>query len=223
MATTYPASASTVGDLQSQLLRRCGRRSSADPLADDVLTEMDMAQRRLERDSFKPWFLLSEMRTAVTIPNEERLAVPEDFLEEVEEGSLWRYDPAAIPALSELKKTDYDLLVAQYPIPGLPLKYSLTDNYFRLRPVPDAIYQIQCQFYISHALPSTLFGGPNAWTAFAPDWLISETGRVIASTYIRDQELAAIFASEAQMARARCYKETIQRTEANYNRQMGDD
>ena len=211
------------------LLARLGQRGNDAVLKAAAVTEMALMQENLERQAFKPWFLLSELRTVDTSANEERIALPDDFLEEPEEGAVWLLQPDnATTPKKELIKTDYDVALQRFPIPAIPRFYSLGGNYLRIHPTPDAVYTLQTQFYVKQTQLTDVYGSAdglltNNWLTYASDWLMAETGALLAATYTRDTELATIFQAQASVAHKRCYTETIQRQEANYNRQMGDD
>lgn len=210
------------------LLSRLGQRQTDTVLQAAAVSEMNAAQERMEHEKFKPWFLLSEQKDVLTVAGEERLAVPSDFLEECEEGTLWRYDATLAQPYVDLKKDDYDNAKARYPNAGKPLRYSLSGNYFRLHPTPDAAYTIRSMFYVKQPVIPEAYGVPglvttNAWLTFASDWLIAETGLVLAKYYTRDTDAATHFGNDLVVARNRCHTETVARMEANYSRQMGED
>ena len=216
----------TRDDAVELILARLGQRQNDAALQAAAVLEMNLAQKQLERGAFKPWFLLSELRDVVTEAGEERIALPTDYLQESENGALWLVQNGV---RAELRKTDYDLGLQQYPLPGVPKKYSLNGRYLRLHPTPDDIYSLQSQFFVSQpqitvAYNATTHGtDTNAWLTYAEDWLIAETGKALAATYTRDTELAAIFGGMAAEARTRIMTETVAREEVNYQRSMGDD
>lgn len=210
------------------LLSRLGQRGNDAVLKAAAVLELAFAQERLEGDKFKAWFLLSEMQDSVTTAGEERMPLPTGFLQEPDAGAMWRLTGVTAAPRVELLKTDYDLGVARYPTSGKPVKYSLSGKYFRLHPTPDAVYNLQSQFYVRDTALTDVYGSAdgaatNEWLTNASDWLIAETGYILATTYTRDKEAAQAFAEARTLARARVYTETVARIEANYSRQMGDD
>lgn len=196
---------------------RLGNRTDTG-IDDRINAELDMAQYELERfGDFTPWFLLSETATYTTTVGERRVPIPTDMLQEYEEGALfYNYAP--------LTKHDYDALVARFTDEeGAPQAYALVDDYFILFPLPDDAYVLDMKYYRQDAVPSSVAAdGENKWLKNAADWLLAKTGVAIAR-FIKDEGAAALFASDEQQATARVYKQHIDRTERNTDRQMGDD
>src|SRR5688572_10013846 len=90
------------------------------------------AQEELERQDFLPWFLRTEVTMTTTTPDEERVAVPVDFIREWEEGELERITDEG--ELVPLSKDTLTVLRAQFRgrDPGAPTWYTLDNKYFRL-------------------------------------------------------------------------------------------
>lgn len=199
--------------------QRLGNRPDMDA---HILAEMQFVQATLlEGGATLPWFLLTEVATATTIAAEERLPVPSDFLrEDAELGGLWRYDVTQDKPWIELKKDEYPVLKARYTTTGKPSHYALAGEYFRFFPLPDAAYQIK-QVYLARGLPLTS-DIENVWLKYAADWLIAETGKIIA-TYIQNTKIADLFEKDAMVAKNRVMVEDVARREAALTREMGDD
>src|SRR5688572_12731232 len=62
-------------------------------LNDRIIAEMRLAQTELELGPTLPWFLLTEMATATLYEGDDTMALPADFLREVDEdeSALWFY------------------------------------------------------------------------------------------------------------------------------------
>lgn len=228
----------TRDDAIKLILMRCGMRQNDKTLQDACVVEMQLAQQtKLERAAFKPWFLLSENETTVTESFEERIPLPRGFLQEYEEGSLWIRDydddrdglPGYTPPpYNEVKKVDYEQEGERFQFDGRPRVYSIVHDYFTLSPRPNGNYQLKMRYYkaaplIADAFSSAAGASSNVWLDLAPDWLIGETGAIIAGSYIKDAATAAEFKAQAENARAAIMVEHVARDEANRSRQMGDD
>lgn len=190
-----------------------------------IVSEMDHVQSTiLEGAEFWPWFLLSETVNSNTTALERRVAVPEDFLAEWEDGTLWRYDETdSDDKWIELKKDDYDANLARYPGDGSPKKYAQDDSYFYLFPRPDAVYQLRMKYYAKQILPSVLTSSEtNAWLTYASDWFLAEVGAIIASLHLDMEKQAMKFDAMAAKAKRRLYVLNTAREEQNNSRHMGD-
>jgi len=208
-------------------------KRTADTAIDAVIVaEMQFAQYTiLEGGITLPWFLLSEHLRAVTVVNEQRLVLPDTswqtpgrtFLREYEEGALWVYQGEDEPDLPwlELKKDDYDSLQNAYPGTGLPRYYTVDDGYFYLFPTPDAEYQMRIRAYMREQPLSTNI--ENKWLKYAADWLIAETGALVAAHYLRDERTAQQMLAQSQLASKRVFLSNEARAHANRDYAMGDD
>jgi hypothetical protein len=226
------------------ILMRCGMRQNDKALQEAAVAEMMLAQQtRLERSAFKPWFLLSETESTVTFPTEERIPLPKNFLQEYEEGALdiRDYDDDqedlpgyVVPRYRPLVKEDYDLLQDRFPAPGhgydsayAPQAYAIVNNYITLHPAPQRTYMLRMKYYKKAEVFPQPFGEgaglSNEWLTICPDWIIGETGAVLAGSYIKDDATAAKFSEQAALARQAIYVEHVARDEANRRRSMGDD
>lgn len=220
------------------ILMRCGMRQNDKVLQRACVLEMQLAQQsKLERSGFKPWFLISETESTVTMPLEERIPLPKGFLQEYEEDCLWIRDwdedqeetPGyPIPPYHVIVKDDYDINKVRRYESNRPYAYSIVNNYIILTPVPQGTFMLKMKYYKAGALITGDYGSEagdtsNVWLDNAPDWLIGETGAVIAGQYIKDEATAARFEKQAADARSAIMIEHTARDEANRMRNMGDD
>lgn len=207
-------------DCVNLIALRIGNRED---LAAAIVAEMQLAQalRMEEAGAFVPWFLETEMTTTVTTPGDERILLPSDFLIESEEQSLWRYDAAADQPLFEMKKDSYDVLVQKYPVPGIPVAYALSANYFLLKPTPDTEYTIKMRYYAKDTVLTSNI--ENKWLKYAPDLMIAVVGGVMATQYLQNQALAAIFQTEEAMARQRLWTKHEARQHVGRTYSMGEE
>lgn len=203
--------------------QRLGKRTTLD---DVILSEMDLVQQTvLERNGrLQPWFLETEVATAGTTAEEERVALPTDFVMEKEEGGLWLYLANEEDPWVRLNKTDYQNMIQGHgDTPGQPEEYSLGGLYMRLRPIPDAEYVLKMIYYAAQPLPSALaVGGENVWLKYAPDLVIAEVCKLVAEKHIQDFELANTFAPDIQRAWDRLHVETEAQQHTNRSYSMGD-
>jgi len=154
--------------------------------ATEIENALKRAQEKYETGSLPelPWFLISEIVTSETTADEERLAVPSDFLREHDDGTLWRFDSSADEEDQwiNLPKSDYDELVKTYgSSTDKPLYYALIGDYFRLKPTPDAVYPIKMLYYAKDTVLNSNI--ENDWLKYAPEVLQGEAGRRMALAF----------------------------------------
>lgn len=193
-----------------RLAKRLGQRQD---LVDDIRFEMQQAQNiQLERDHMNPWFLLSEDTTAWCDLGDDRMRIPPDFLAEYEESALTllNEDGSIVPLRKEL----LECLIHKFgPTQSKPIFYALAGNYFHLYPIPSQQWEIRFKYYATAA--ELTDGEENVWLKYASDWLIAETGVVMAAQYLINSEMASIFQQQAQIARKRVWQENEARLHAN--------
>lgn len=184
-------------------------------------TEMNARQFMLEQEDFKPWFLLSESATTQTTALEERMEVPDDFIMEWEKGALeWKLTTESI--WKPLEKDDYDYLRKVYTdVSGSPSGYDLAGKYFLLVPAPNVVYDLKMRYY-AHQPENVNDTDENAWLKYAAEWLIAETGIVVANNYLSNDRAAQGFNAMRVEAKARIERLNTAREEANNERIMGD-
>lgn len=214
------------------VLSRCGNRVKDTYLQQQCVQELALIQQtKLEGADFKPWFLLSEYMHAVCGRLEARMPLPENFLEELEEGILWVRAPGQ-PKFEPLRRDDLDILEERFldHEPSIPEQYAIVRNYAVLFPTPSQAYPMKVRCYLREPLLTYAYGDEanqtrktNLWLSEAPDWVIGELGKVIAGQYLKDEATAAKFAEDAATARARLYVNCVAREEMNRQRDMGDD
>lgn len=195
------------------LEKRLGQRRD---LRDDIKFEMQNVQDNiLQADSFLPWFLLKEEQSAYTQIGDDRLRVPQNFLAEYEEGALFliRDDGSIKPLFRE----NLDCLIRKYQdAQSEPVFYARTGKYFRLYPIPDKQYQIRTLCYTK--ADDLTEGRENVWLELGSDWLLAETGYIMADLYMQNSELAERFKVLAVRARQRLWRE--HEAQLNVNRNM---
>ena len=184
-----------------------------------ILLEMAFVQRSvLERRAWLPWFLESELASASTQAGERRVALPPDFLMEIEEESLWLETSEG--ELIELEKTDYDRGLRTFPGSGQPVAYALASGYFQFFPKPDAAYALQMRYYAQGeniAAANVEVG----WLLHAADLVAAEVGAVIAEQHLQNQALATSLRGAAFQAQKVLEHRHAAMQEINRNRLIG--
>lgn len=154
-------------------------------LTTEIITYLKLAQVELEKLPAKPWFLRSEYAHIYTEPDEPRIPLPNDFLQEVEEDALWLVEDETdlTDGLTALYKDDIQQLQEALPGTGTPKAYALDGLYFRLYPCPDDAYYMRMVYYKKGAELSSNI--ENVWLKYAPKLLMGAAGHMIA-TALRD-------------------------------------
>lgn len=173
-----------------------------------ILTELSLAQQRLEKEVVLPWWLISERASEQTVPGDERVEVPTQFLREVEVDSLWILDSDGTER--QLKKRPVDVAKERHPGTGRPELYGLLGVYFRLFPIADKVYNILMTYFKGDATPTLLT--ENLWLRYEPDLLLAEAGSVIARLYLRNEAAAAKFEEH----RRECYLRLVRNEDARH-------
>ena len=159
-----------------------------------IVTWLQFAQTNLEAAPTKPWFLVSEDSFTNLTVDEERVPLPTDFLQEVEEATF-KYRPDDYPTESEvdLKKDEYDQLRKDFVgvEAGPPQAYALLGDYFRVFPLPDDDYQVRLIYYKRDTLLTT--NVENGWLKHVPLLLLGSAGKLIGSGPLRDKGAMDIF------------------------------
>jgi len=207
------------------LLGRLGNRKS-DTLKQAIIDEMVFAQENLlEGGVDLPWFLLSENATNSTQVNEERFPLPLDFLLEWEDGGLYLQNDDGTETL--LYREDWDVIKSQASLVGAgkPTYYDIVGLYYLLRKVPDAVYAIKQRYYQKGVSLAGAYGDAanieNVWLKDASDWLIAETGILVATQRLQSDKMAQMFFLQATAAKKRVMYKNIALQESNKTRQMG--
>lgn len=204
------------------LMGRLGKRTSA-ITQQDIINEMVFAQGTiLEGNPTLYWFLLSEDSYASTTADDERLALPDDFLQEWEYGALYYIDDDGNQA--EFVRDDYDVIKKRVIGTGRPEYYDIAGDYFFLRKIPDDAYTIWMRYYQKQADISGTYGDgnniENGWLKWASDLLIAETGIIIAQQYLQSDTMVKLFIGQKQVAEKRLIDKNTAMQETNKQRFM---
>ena len=204
-----------------------GFRSNQDT---NIVTCLQLAQTQLELQPTKPWFLMSEDSYIRTEADEERIPLPDDFLEEVED-AVFKYVPDDSDGLSDevdLFKGEYDQLRKNYKNwvntttdleSGAPEAYCLMGSYFRIFPLPDDDYLIRMIYYKKDTVLSS--NVENGWLKHAPLLLMGKAGQMIAGGPLRDMDAVKVFQGWESQGALALFGREVSRDMANKRLQMG--
>lgn len=196
--------------------------------SDNILLELNQAMERMNGGVklpnggiFFPSFLQGTLNTINTVIGVETIDFANLYLGEVEESALWIFDPNAAATegqWTELRKDSMDFIYEANPGSGRPKVYAIQGQYIRLRPVPDAIYQMR---FVAYEADIPLVPNiTNKWLTYAPGLLIAEAGRHMA-TGLRDQGALAFYQAEYNAESLRLFARTEDRQHVNRRYSMG--
>ena len=208
------------------LMGRLGQRrdDSSNTFKNLIIQEMVFVQENiLEGNAELPWFLVSENAEATTIVGEERLTLPSDFLREYENSALVRVKDNGDEVI--LVRDDWDLVKYKITGEGAPTHYDIMGNYYLLRPIPDKEYILRMRYYQRDDTLMGDYGGANnienKWLKHASDWLIAETGAIVAAQQLQSNAMAAMFVQQAQLAKRRVLSVNVLMEETSKSRILG--
>ena len=196
-------------------------------LSSNIVANLQLAQIQLENE-FRPWFLISEDSYVRTTADDDRLPIPDDFLEECDEAVL-RYipdDPDEDNPETDLVKDDYETLRSNYRdtetggiLAGEPEAYCLLGNYFRIFPTPDDEYLVRMIYYKTGELLTTNI--ENEWLLHVPHLLMGVAGKLMAKGPLRDMVAWSVFDEWEKTGRMLLLKRDRSRDMSNRNLQVG--
>lgn len=213
------------------MLRDVARDSIASKLGertdlnDAIEAEMIVSQEtRLEGNAaLKPWFLESIMtEIGTTTIDDNTLALPSDFLGEIDGQGIWVYVAGGDPVWTKLRKDDFDIATERLTEPGKPKRYSLqAGDTLILHPTPDAAYSIRMRYYQKQTALTTNI--ENAWLANAADMMIYDVARQLAKDKLQNDKMSARYKTDFADAVQRVFVENESRKHTNRFYGMGDD
>jgi hypothetical protein len=188
----------------------------------NLILHLKLAQTMLEKSPTKPWFLIVGEDTLVTVADDQKIAVPTDFLQEAEQGVL-RFIPDDADSPDDevdLDKDSYDVLRKNFrtTASGEPQAYALFGGYFYIFPVPDDVYTLKMIRYGQDTVLST--NVENNWLKYAPKLLMGSAGKELAAA-LRDSNAMEIFARWESEDRILTFSQEIAREQANSDAQVG--
>lgn len=203
------------------LMARLGNRTEA-ALRANVLLEMIQFQAiTMEKGPYLPFFLLVNEEPLTVTADVRAVALPSDFLRELEEDSLFILDDNSVP--QPMVKGSYDELAAHHGLDAdstLPLDYCIRGTDILLFPKSSVARTLQLSYFASDAVPADTTT-ENLWLKYASDLLLAGTGEIVAGQYLQNSELSVIFAGQKMAAQDRLVRDDTARQEAARSREMG--
>lgn len=186
-----------------------------------IVSNMQLAQTTLEMMPNKPWFLISELTETTTIPDDHRLPLPDDFLEELDEEGLTYLPDDEEEEEVQLVKEEIDLLKQNFigVEPGAPQAYALVGEYFRIYPLPDDTYTVKMIYYMKDDTLDTNI--ENKWMKYVPLLLLGTAGKLTAKGPLRDVVANDTFNEWIQLGTDLLNRQNESRAMSNRKLQMG--
>jgi hypothetical protein len=209
----------TLGDAIYMMQWLCGKRSD---LENDIKIQLTHAQAHFEKGPTMPWFLLSEVAANVTTVSTQRLTLPDDFLQEYEDGSLF-YAPTDGRDEIPLEKGDYDEWMEYFgsTATGEPQAYSLDGRYYRIFPLADEQYPVKMLYYKKDVRCKDLgLDETCQWLTEGSDCIIGWAGNIIAAG-IGARDAKATFNEMEQKGRMLLANQNESRKHVNRRYQIG--
>jgi hypothetical protein len=206
-------------DVVKLLAWRLGSRKN---FTDRILAEMEYAQRSvLETNEWLPWFLETEMANTTTVAGDNRVALPDDFLLEIEEQHLWYVNSEGKELV--LGKADYDFLQARYALTenGEPAHYALGSQFY-IFPTPDAAYTLHLRYYAADT-SMIIDNVETKWLKHASDLVIAAAGKELAEKHMQNETLATRYGNDLAKAWTRLLNKHIAMQEINQSRVAGSE
>jgi hypothetical protein len=189
-------------------------------LVSNIITMLQVSQTMLEQAPPKPWFLTSERSYIVLQPNLNKVALPTNFLVEVDDAHLYYNPSLATSPQVKLVKESLDQLREIYSslAKGAPEAYAILGNYFYIFPTPNVEYTIELLYIKSDALLTTNI--ENKWLKYNPYVLIGKAGGLIANS-VGNQAAAATFKAMENEGRTLLVSQNTEREFSNRELQIG--
>ena len=167
-----------------------------------------------------PWFLLKE-GVINFLPGDNVASLPADYLKEDDDGVLTyrEQDDTGEFGGEALTRKLFPEQLAKARIGGLDIGiceeigYSVISTNVVIYPAATNIGELSMLYYGAEP-PITETNQTNRWSTYAPELLIAATGRKLA-TYIRDTELAQLFAGDAEIESTRLIMTSNERKYSN--------
>lgn len=195
--------------------KRLGNRSGLDT---DIRNEIQLTQETLEHGIELPWFLKTNDATLVTVASVATVALPTDYLRDIDENPLWIQDTTGLWNIVTKERLDVLKAKVYETDPSLPRNYALFGESVHLFPTPDAVYPLDFYYYGADTVVTSNI--ENQWLKYAPNLIISSVGLEIAA-YSRDAEALAYFTPKVVNAVDLLLRENVSRDEAGMKPTMG--
>ena len=195
---------------------RLGNRKD---MATRALSEMVLVQSTvLEGHHWFPWFLQKDLVGVSTAATVGTIALPTDYLGQIEGRGLWITLPNG--QLKKLVLGDYEELLAKYPGSSIPEAWCIEDSFIHIFPTPDAVYPVNWR-YFARDIDMSLDNVETKWLKYAADLVLACVGRQLAEKHIQNPTLAQAFGQEIEPAWDRLAKQETVQQDTNRNSYMG--
>ena len=195
----------TIQEMLALIALKCGNRD-IEEMEEFALPYFSLKQAELEADPFLPWFLVHEAEQAVTDPGFTDL--PEGFIKFTPSSGVWYNSPEGKVSQLCLKSIKEGL--EKYGLEeGAPKAVALQKNGLALYPAPDS-GSLFFEYYKKEPKLDLNSTPSNAWTEYAPWYLISLVGLEVA----QDLEHAPgvkFFREKAEAAREMLFRQDAER------------
>jgi len=194
--------------LKNRLAQRTGTA-----INQQIIDEMVFVQENiLEGDATLPWFTISTEQTLSTISGDEAVALPTDYLSDWEYDGIYMLELDAVTRKAMVKE-DWNRIVDQVTGDGRPYYYDIVGDNILLRQKPDAIYTMYWRYHQKQTDLTGAYGDAsnveNNWLKHASDWLIAETGIIIARQYLQSEKMVQLFGIQAAIAKKRVMDKNV--------------
>jgi len=197
------------------MMRRLGSRSSP-TVRTQVVIELNKTIRELERGPTKPWFMETRLEGELTA-EQDYIALPASFLQEVEEGAFRILIPDYGKWLA-LEKKDYDQIRyrSENWDPQCPTAYALYGKRIYFSPTPDLAYAYRWEVLArTEAVVDNTAETTNDWLLEFYDLVSLITIDKVARFHIRATDIARDIAQPLDQARDHFWRECEARQQIN--------
>lgn len=195
------------------------RRDSDDALDSRIRTELQALQDELEQGPVFPHFLLTELASYTLTAGEPRVPVPEDFIMEYEDGTLFIEESDG--STTAIEKDVWESIKPRpdrWEDSDTPRAYALVGNNFRLVPTPDSALTLKMIYYARDTKIGDLSDNQsNKWLTNQPSVMINGAGMNLAKYHLRDADATKMFQQDYQAAYNRFHTHEAALEAANYD------
>jgi hypothetical protein len=206
--------------LDWMLERLGGRRNFS---RSTLLLELNAKIKEFERGSFLPWFLEGLWETTISTGTSS-LALPTDFLQEVENGALELV--AATGRFVYPKKRPFEamqLIRQNFPEGGVPSYYSVWGGQLHVAPTPLSDYALTLPYFKKTPEVTDAAVDATSWLAEATNFISYSTLADVSANELKDDSSASKFRTLAAEAYARLYRYNEARQHTNADYVIGED
>lgn len=177
-----------------------------------MLSEINLAQSRLERDPNADWWFLLKRVVIPITGGSPVVNLPSDYLRLAEQSIpvLFTEDGKALGKLARAYQEDAILSETDYPA-----YYVLEGNTMSIYPIPAENCSIQIQ-YVARQPELTALVLDNAWTAYGYSLLMCKAGIALAQA-LQHKDALSNFVADYNAAYKETFNETIARSDVTFS------